>query len=296
MLVAARILTEHFEAELKRTGLTVMLVADEEVGGYEGARWLLRNDYCQTQSCIIGEPSYWSENGPRVVIGERGIAWFRLAAAGKPAHASMPPLGDNAIVKTLRALEMIQRLADVVRKPPTTIGSASTQGKKIMMRLAQLSGANSKLMKDTIDHYTVNIGVIQGGTKTNVVPDDCQAEIDVRIPVGGSLSEAKKLVRTFVSDGIKTELFNRSEPSYSPQDSRVVRATLSSAQSVLKGKVPAALVPYTSDAHWFREVLGVHTCTFGPGYVYHVYNEFVPIKQLVQSSAIYALAALALRR
>jgi len=46
----------------------------------------------------------------------------------------------------------------------------------------------------------------------------------------------------------------------------------------------------TSDAHWFRELLGVPTVAFGPGYaeVNHAYNEFVYAKDVLNMAMTYA--------
>jgi glutamate carboxypeptidase len=81
-----------------------------------------------------------------IVSSRKGVGRFTVTVRGRSAHAGVEPeKGANAIVALARYIEAIQALNG--------------------MR----------------DGLTVNVGVVNGGTKANVVPDFAQAEVDIRI-------------------------------------------------------------------------------------------------------------------
>jgi succinyl-diaminopimelate desuccinylase len=86
-----------------------------------------------------------------VVLGHRGALWLRISTKGKAAHGSTPHRGENAIVKMTRLLSRID-----------------------------------KLPRGTHPHLgveSVNIGRIEGGSATNIVPDSCTILLDHRLSV-----------------------------------------------------------------------------------------------------------------
>src|SRR3954471_708698 len=99
--------------------LLVVCVVDEEVGGHEGARWIcaehpdkVRCDYLLNEGAGTLVP-YRDEHLYPVAIGEKGVFRFLLRTRGRAAHASMPRLGDNALVKVAPLLtRMAERQPD----------------------------------------------------------------------------------------------------------------------------------------------------------------------------------------
>src|SRR3954463_14997414 len=88
-----------------RGDLLVVAVVDEEVGGYEGAIWLcdhhpdlVRCDELLNEGAGAVIP-YGDERLHGVCVAEKGIFRFTLATDGVAGHASMPHLGDNALLK-----------------------------------------------------------------------------------------------------------------------------------------------------------------------------------------------------
>src|SRR3954465_9180523 len=88
-----------------RGDLLVVAVVDEEVGGYEGAIWLcdehpdlVRCDELLNEGAGVVIP-YGDERLHGVGVAEKGIFRFTLATDGVAGHASMPHLGDNALLK-----------------------------------------------------------------------------------------------------------------------------------------------------------------------------------------------------
>ncbi len=123
--------------------ITVALTCDEEVGSFSG--WPLLEQTAKsanTRYAFVMEPP---APGGRVKTGRKGTGIFALKVEGKAAHAGLDPeKGASAILELARQTE----------------------------RLHALNGSGSGI--------TVNVGVIRGGTRSNVVAAEAEAEIDVR--------------------------------------------------------------------------------------------------------------------
>lgn len=119
-----------------------------EEAGQNGAKAFAREFARAEDFAVIGEPT-----GCDIVHTHKGSVWLTLRATGLAAHASTPERGENAIYKIADAIrwlrdELAPELA-AVRDP--------------------LLGAQ-----------TLNVGTIAGGSKTNIVPDACEATVDIR--------------------------------------------------------------------------------------------------------------------
>ncbi|HZN05728.1 MAG TPA: M20 family metallopeptidase [Pyrinomonadaceae bacterium] len=123
--------------------ITVALTCDEEVGSFSG--WPLLEQTAKsanTRYAFVMEPP---APGGRVKTGRKGTGIFALKVEGKAAHAGLDPeKGASAILELARQTE----------------------------RLHALNGSGSGI--------TVNVGVVRGGTRSNVVAAEAEAEIDVR--------------------------------------------------------------------------------------------------------------------
>ncbi|MBA3520321.1 MAG: M20/M25/M40 family metallo-hydrolase, partial [Rhizobiales bacterium] len=91
------------EGSLRR-GVTLVLTAGEETG-CEGARHLAgtRGALGEASGLIVAEPT-----SNRLVVAHKGALHLRARTKGRTAHGSMPQLGDNAVVKAVRAIAAIQ--------------------------------------------------------------------------------------------------------------------------------------------------------------------------------------------
>lgn len=94
---------------------------------------------------VVGEPTDF-----KLVYGQKGILSFKVKCEGKAAHSAMPEKGDSAINKLLDELDRIRKI---------------------------------ELPENELGKTTLNIGVINGGTINNVVPDFAEADISVRTTV-----------------------------------------------------------------------------------------------------------------
>ena len=156
-------------------GVTIVLTCDEEVGSMKG--WPLIENVAKrrnTRCALVMEPP---APGGRVKTGRKGTGIFSIKVEGKAAHAGLEPeKGASAILELARQTERLE--------------SVNQSGSGI----------------------TLNVGVVKGGTRSNVVAAEAEGEIDVRF---STESEAQQLdqmfrnlkpiddrVKVFVSGGI----------------------------------------------------------------------------------------------
>ena len=126
-----------------------------EEAGQEGVKALCAKE--RFDFAIVGEPT-----GLQTVNTHKGSVWLTLRASGKAAHASRPEIGENAIEKMLEALTALRS---------EVFATFASQSDEVLGRL------------------TFNIGTIQGGTKINIVPDLCEARVDIRTLPGQDLTQ-----------------------------------------------------------------------------------------------------------
>jgi len=288
MLMAAAVVKD-FEDDLSRK-ITVASVSDEEAQGPGGTLWLLQNKKLSGNSCLITEPTGYLGNEYSVVGGERGACWLKFTAHGKPAHGSKPALGRNAILMLTEFTQKLKTLESEAVATPKEAQTLVRNGRKELRRVAIKQGVPVNSLTRTLDHYTANLGLIKGGTKINIVPERCEAEVDVRVPVGGSPDGVEKFVRSLIPENVEYEVINMTLPSFTRANHRLTETVQQDAKQVFGYKPSAIYMAATSDAHFFRELLGVPTVAFGPGYeeLCHAYNEFVAARDVLNMAKTYA--------
>ena len=295
MLMAA-VAAKDFEDNLPGK-VTIACVSDEEAKGPGGAHWLLENKKLSGNSCLITEPTGYLDSPYTITAGERGNYWLRLKAHGLPAHASKPALGKNAIDLLTESVRMLKCLEMEAVKTPKDAEALVRNGKKQLRKVAAQNRVATNSLTRTLDHYTTSLGLIHGGTKVNVVPEYCEGEVDIRIPAGGNPQGVENFVRSFLPKDVEFEVVNLTLPSFTPAYHQLTKVVEQSAKHVF-GYMPSAnYMAATSDAHYFRELLGVPTVSFGPGYeeIIHTYNEFVRVKDVLNMAKTYANVMLNLK-
>jgi glutamate carboxypeptidase len=167
-----------------KCGVTLALMCDEEVGSISG--WPLLKNIALTervQSALILEPP---APGGRVKTGRKGTGIFQMRVEGRAAHAGLEPQqGASAI------LELAKQI----------------------VRLHELNGSGSGI--------NVNVGVVHGGTRSNVVAAEASAEIDVRFATAAEAKAVEEFllnitpyderVRVKVTGGINRPPLERTE-------------------------------------------------------------------------------------
>ena len=133
-------------------GVTQLYVSDEEIGS-PTSRALIESEGVKAKYVLVTEPA---RDGGKIVTGRKGVGRFEVFIRGVAAHAgSKPEDGRSAI----------RELANVI--------------------------AALEAMNDARRGVTVNVGVVKGGTRPNVIAEEAYAEVDLRVP---TLADASDLV------------------------------------------------------------------------------------------------------
>lgn len=252
--------------------LTYLAVADEEALGTWGARWLVENqrdavysDYVITESGGYQMPTPEGTRLP-VLTGEKGTFWTKLRIRGTPGHGSQPYRTDNAVVTAAEVVRRINayrpqtRILDVWRQfvegmsYPPEISEALLDPDGLHEALAELPLGMSRLVH-ACTHTTFAPTVIHGGTKTNVICDLVELEVDVRTLPGQTGADARAMLDEALgdlADAVEVES-NDDGPTESPVDTPL----WDSLARVTSGLVEnSALVPFLmvggTDNRYFR--------------------------------------------
>jgi acetylornithine deacetylase/succinyl-diaminopimelate desuccinylase-like protein len=264
--------------------LIYLAVADEEALGTWGAEHLTRHepdavgaDYVVTETG--GIPVTGGDGDVRlpVLVGEKGSCWCTLRIGGTPGHASQPYATDNALVTAAR---VVQRLAD--HRPATRIHDSWRRflegmalpdevvaplldPDRFLDALATLPTGMARQFH-ACTHTTIAPTVVHGGTKTNVIPDAVDVQLDIRTLPGETLPDVQAMLDEALGDlaGRVTTVEVHDDPATeSPVDtplwdslSRASRAFYADSHIVPMLSVGA------TDARFFRR-LGTTAYGFG---------------------------------
>ena len=144
-------------------GITQLYVSDEEIGS-PTSRKLIEAEGRKAKYVLVTEPA---RDGGRVVTGRKGVGRFEVFLKGVPSHSgSRPQDGRSAIRELANAIQTLDALND------------SSRG------------------------ISVNVGVVRGGTRPNVVAEDAYAEVDLRVR---TLADADELVTKILGLKSRTE-------------------------------------------------------------------------------------------
>jgi acetylornithine deacetylase/succinyl-diaminopimelate desuccinylase-like protein len=277
-------------------------LADEEAGGAYGSHWLVKNRPDLFEGCTeaVGEVGGFSmtiaedRRAYFIETAEKGIAWMRLHARGKPGHGSFIH-DDNAVT---HLAEAVARLGN--HRFPLTITDTV---RAFMQHMTELTGL--EFAEDDIEGSLAKLGplarlvgacvrdsanptMLSAGYKANVIPSSAQATIDCRVLPGRQeafLREVDELLGPHVTREWITDL----PPVETSFDGPLVEAMV----AALRTEDPTAVtVPYLlsagTDAKAFAE-LGMRCFGFAPlrlppdldfASLFHGIDERVPVDAL----------------
>jgi glutamate carboxypeptidase len=253
MLYAIRGLQE-WNGRLPRP-VTVLLVSDEEVGS-NSSRAITENLAKQSSAVLVLEPSY----GPKgaVKTARKGVGEYTMKVSGVASHSGLDfEKGQSAIVE-----------------------------------LAQQIGAISKLV-DLKRGLTLNVGLVQGGTRVNVVAAEAMASLDVRIARMKDAAGIDRKLRSLKPFNRKCKLAVTGGINRPPLERNAGVALLYNKASViakeLGWKLSEAAVGGGSDGN-FTAGLGIPTLDGlgGVGDGAHAVHEFIVVSELPRRAALLA--------
>ncbi len=264
--------------------LVLTIVPDEEVSGEFGTKWLVESGAVHGDACLIAEPTGYFN----CEIGQKGCCWLKLAATGEPAHGSLAPfVGDNAITKLMKVLNRIETIRDITPRYDDETAAVMEKSREMAKRLIKGKGA-----QHVLNHCTVNIGKISGGTKVNMVPDFAEAEVDVRLPLGVTCEMVEEqVIRVIKESGVSGVTYSfgwHSEPNSTSDKEEIVEIVAKHVEEVWGEPLNRTYQWASSDARFFRYA-GIPTLQYGPANLegIHAYNETVDVQDVINAAKIY---------
>ena len=274
----------HRIRERLKGRLTLTAVSDEETFGPWGARYLVEHHPEVLGDCLLnGEPG-----SPYTIrFGEKGLLWLSFKIRTKGAHGAYTHHSESA---TKLAQKLIADLEIVSEIKPTISDN-------IARSLDAASEATDKAMgkgaSGIVSKVTLNIGVIEGGLKVNMVPFACRFEADIRLPLGVSkdqiMSEVRRVLKNYPQASV--EEMNFQAPSYCPPDGAMV-AIIQNNVEAERGHRPTPIVSLGgTDARLWR-YRDIPAYVFGPfpnGMGSH--DEHVALEEYLHIVKVHLLSA-----
>ena len=231
------------EAVARPTQGTVELhfTYDEEFGGELGPGWLLKNGLTQPDLLIAAGFSY------EVVTAHNGCLQMEVTVHGKMAHAAVPHTGVDALQGAVHILNALYALNEQYQQVTSNVAG--------------------------ITHPYLNVGRIEGGTNTNVVPGKVVFKLDRRMIPEENPAEVEASIRHTIAQAagerpgitadIKRLLLARAMTPL-PGNQPLVDAIQKHAQALLGEPVPAVGTPLYTDVRLYGE-RGIPGVIYGAG-------------------------------
>jgi acetylornithine deacetylase/succinyl-diaminopimelate desuccinylase-like protein len=220
-----------------RGDLLVIALVDEEVGGELGAMWIcdthpdkVRCDYLLNEGAgahfPFDERRYYG-----VCVAEKGVFRFRLTTDGVAGHASIPKIGDNALLKMAPLLARMgdrQPSFDLTPGPRALLeglGLAPNGDPAAALERLRARDPALALLVEPLLGVTLAPTRISASEKINVIPASAELRVDCRIPPGLGEEEALTRIREVIGEGgYRLEFTERVPGNQSPVSSPLMDA------------------------------------------------------------------------
>lgn len=244
--------------------------AGEEVDCCGARRLVERGSLEDVEAVVIAEPTRGD-----VILAHKGALWLEIATHGKTAHGSMPQEGVNAIEHMYRVLAWLFEEFEFAVEPDPMLGEP-----------------------------TLNVSVINGGVKVNVVPDECRLQIDIRtVPAqdhGEILGEIERslgsLRGTLHDFDYEVNVLSERLPVNTSEAEKLARVAEDLRRETYGAPSPRVAAPYYTDASVLVEACPeLPVVIYGPGddRLAHQPDEWVSVEAFDMSVAFYERLATA---
>jgi succinyl-diaminopimelate desuccinylase len=218
---------------------------DEEFGGELGPGWLLRNKLTKPDLLLAAGFSY------QVVTAHNGCLQMEVTVHGKMAHAAIPDTGVDALQAAVVILNALYQQNALYKKVSSKVAG--------------------------ITHPYLNVGRIEGGTNTNVVPGKVVFKLDRRMIPEENPAEVEAAIRRVIADAAAE--FGKSCPGTSVEIKRLllanalqpmagnrplVEALQRHGQAIFGEPIPTSGTPLYTDVRLYGEA-GVPAAIYGAG-------------------------------
>ena len=214
---------------------------DEEFGGELGPGWLLKNGLTKPDLMIAAGFSY------QVITAHNGCLQMEVTVHGKMAHAAIPASGVDAMQGAVVILNALY--------------AQNALYKNILSKV------------EGITHPYLNVGLIKGGTNTNVVPGEVVFKLDRRMIPEENPAEVEASIRQVIADAAATYagitvkvrrmlMANAMKPL--PGNKPLVEALQKHGEAVFGEPIPATGTPLYTDVRLYTEA-GIPGVIYGAG-------------------------------
>ncbi|KRF67814.1 succinyl-diaminopimelate desuccinylase [Bacillus sp. Soil768D1] len=240
--------------------------AGEEVDGYGAKKVVEKGQIDKATALVVSEPS---EN--ELYTSHKGCLWLEIITYGKTAHGSMPDQGINAI----------------------------TAMNELMNRLHTYEFEYSP--HPLLGYPTINIGTIEGGVKTNVVPDQCNLTLDIRTVPGQDndsiLHDIENMIKEISEKSLSTyeiKVINRMDSVSTNEFDDFVKLAVQTGKNHVNLDLRPSGVNYYTDASVYWPHLRIPTIIIGPGNprLAHQPDEYVEIDKFLESIRYFIALAI----
>ena len=223
-------------------------------------------DNIKADMAIVGEPS-----DEKIYRAHKGTMWFNLFSYGKLEHSSESDSGsNNAIINMMKLIEEINKIS-----------------KELEM-----------IDNDLVGHPTINVGLIEGGTKQNMIADSCKVSIDRRVLPGEDpdkiLDELRVRFNKLRSTDSRLEFDIKKdtirEAVEVSESEQIVQELKKALNKVFNKDTIVSGMKATTDMSILVNQGKIPSVIYGPGFIKqaHTIDEFIEVERLIKSSEVYA--------
>ena len=276
-------------ADELRGRLTLTLVSDEETGGRWGSGYLVEQHGDEVLGdCVLnGEPS-----SPHTIrFGEKAMFWLKLSVRTPGGHSAYPHVSKSANRIAAALIRDLESLEALVPATPEKVARA-LGGPDVRAGAERGLGAGAA---EFLEKVTLNVGVMQGGVKVNMLPAACELEVDVRLPVGVDRDdvrrEIERIVARYPEAAWEEGASQRANATWSDPEHAMVGHLQENVQAFRGFRPPAIISLGGTDCRFWRAA-GTPAYVYGPSPAgMGAPNESVDIEEFLHVVRTHTLSA-----